>query len=129
MFKKKIFAILIALYILFGSNYRFYRVEASNASVSKTTAKDVKQEPDFGPYMKDLQQTIKKNWTPPRGRESKRVVTAFSIARDGRLLDIKVKESSGIKEVDELAIKAVKLTAPFKALPSDFNSSITLNKL
>lgn len=120
MFKKKAFGILIALYILFSSNYNIYSVEASNMPVSKKTAKEDVQETDFGPYMKDLQQAIKKNWIPPKGKESKHVVVAFSIARDGRLLNLNIKNSSGNKEVDERAIKAVKLTFPFKALPSDF---------
>ena len=81
---------------------------------------DAIREPDFGPYMKELQRRIKMNWDPPKGNESKRVVLLFSIARDGRLLNVKVHKSSGLQTADNAAINAVKLTAPFRPLPPDF---------
>ena len=46
---------------------------------------DAIREPDFGPYMRELQRRIKMNWDPPKGNESKRVVLLFKIAKDGRL--------------------------------------------
>ena len=81
---------------------------------------DALKEPDFGPYMKELQRRIKMNWDPPKGNESKRVVLLFSIARDGRLLNIKVSKSSGLPAADQAAISAVKLTAPFRPLPVEY---------
>ena len=81
---------------------------------------DAIKEPDFGPYMKELQRRIKMNWEPPKGNESKRVVLLFSIARDGRLLNVKVHKSSGLQSADNAAINAVKLTAPFRPLPPEF---------
>ncbi|MCD7779598.1 MAG: hypothetical protein LUH05_02870, partial [Candidatus Gastranaerophilales bacterium] len=38
---------------------------------------DAIKEPDFGPYMKELQRRIKMNWDPPKGNESKRVILLF----------------------------------------------------
>ncbi len=81
---------------------------------------DAIKEPDFGPYMKELQRRIKMNWEPPKDNESKQVVLLFSIARDGRLLNVKVQKSSGLQTADEAAINAVKLTAPFRPLPPEF---------
>ena len=81
---------------------------------------DAIKEPDFGPYMKELQRRIKMNWDPPKGNESKRVVLLFSIARDGRLLNVKVHRSSGLPAADKAAIDAVKLTAPFRPLPPEY---------
>ena len=81
---------------------------------------DAIKEPDFGPYMKELQRRIKMNWDPPKGNESKRVILLFSIARDGRLLNVKVHRSSGLQSADNAAIEAVKLTAPFRPLPPEF---------
>lgn len=81
---------------------------------------DAIRDADFGPYMKELQRRIKMNWDPPKGNESKRVVLLFSIARDGRLLNVKVHRSSGLQAADKAAIDAVKLTAPFRPLPPDF---------
>lgn len=84
---------------------------------------DAIREPDFGPYMKELQRRIKMNWDPPKGNESKRVVLLFSIARDGRLLNVSVHRSSGLPAADKAAIDAVKLTAPFRPLPPDFKGN------
>ncbi len=81
---------------------------------------DAIKEPDFGPYMRDLQRRIKMNWNPPKGNESKRVVLAFTIAKDGRLLKCSVHKSSGLPSADQAALDAVKLTAPFKPLPAEY---------
>ncbi len=84
---------------------------------------DAIREPDFGPYMRDLQRRIKMNWDPPKGNESKRVVLLFKIAKDGRLLSCRVFKSSGLQSADNAALNAVKLTAPFRPLPADFRGS------
>jgi len=81
---------------------------------------DALREPDFGPYMRELQRRIKLNWDPPKGNESKTVVLLFKIAKDGRLLSCKISRSSGLPSADQAALKAVELTAPFKPLPADF---------
>ena len=81
---------------------------------------DAIRQPDFGPYMKDLQRRIKMNWDPPKGNESKRVVLLFKIAKDGRLLNCSVFKSSGLPSADNAALNAVKLTAPFRPLPAEF---------
>ena len=84
---------------------------------------DAIREPDFGPYMRELQRRIKMNWEPPKGNESKRVVLLFVISRDGRLLNVKVHKSSGMPEADRAAISAVQLTAPFKPLPPEYKGN------
>lgn len=81
---------------------------------------DAIREPDFGPYMKELQRRIKMNWDPPKGNESKRVVLLFKIAKDGRLLSCSVFKSSGLPNADNAAINAVKLAAPFRPLPPEY---------
>ncbi len=81
---------------------------------------DALREPDFGPYMRELQRKIKLNWDPPKGNESKRVVLLFRIAKDGRLLTCRVLKTSGLQSADQAALKAVELTAPFRPLPADF---------
>jgi len=81
---------------------------------------DAIREPNFGPYMSELSRRIKANWDPPRGEESKRVVLLFTIARDGRLLNVKVIKSSGTAAADRAALAAVELTAPFRPLPAEF---------
>jgi len=84
---------------------------------------DAIRQPNWGPYMRDLEQRIKRNWTPPKGDSSKRVVIKFTIGRDGRLVAIKTLRSSGSPENDRAAKAAVELTAPFKSLPPEFRGN------
>lgn len=84
---------------------------------------DAIKEPDFGPYMLELQRRIKRNWHPPRGNESKRVVLLFKVSRDGRLLSLKPVKSSGNSETDAAAMDAVKISAPFRPLPPEYRGS------
>ena len=81
---------------------------------------DAIRQPNWGPYMKDLEQRIKRNWSPPKGDSSKRVVITFTIGRDGRLLSAKVTKSSGVPLADRAAMSAIELTAPFRPLPPEF---------
>ncbi|MGN1154289.1 MAG: energy transducer TonB, partial [Candidatus Gastranaerophilaceae bacterium] len=81
---------------------------------------DAIREPDFGPYMRELQRRIKLNWNPPKGNESKRVVLLFKIAKSGRMLSCRVLKSSGLPAADQAALRAVELTAPFRPLPAEF---------
>ncbi len=81
---------------------------------------DAIKEPDFGPYMRELQRRIKRRWNPPRGNKSKRVVLLFKVSKDGRLLSLKVHTPSGQPESDKAAIQAVKTAAPFRPLPPEY---------
>ena len=81
---------------------------------------DAIRQPNWGPYMRDLEQRIKRNWTPPKGDSSKRVIITFTIGRDGRLLSHRVTKSSGVPLADRAAMSAIELTAPFRPLPPEF---------
>lgn len=78
---------------------------------------DALPDPDYGAYMSELQRRIKRNWRPPKAQEDKRVKVYFRIARDGRLLSLKIAHSSGYREADQAALAAVRLSAPFRPLP------------
>ena len=84
---------------------------------------DAIRQPNWGPYMRDLEARIKRNWNPPKGDQSKRVVLLFTIGRDGRLLSIKTVKGSGQPLSDAAAKAAVELTAPFKPLPPEYKGS------
>jgi len=74
--------------------------------------------PDFGPYMADLQLRIKRQWFPPKGCESKRVVAIFRVHRDGHISDLKLVTGSGVPEADDAALNAIQKASPFRALPT-----------
>jgi TonB family protein len=81
------------------------------------------EEPDFGPYIAELQRRIRRNWSPPVEDRSKRVVALFKISRDGRLLSLRIQQSSGSPPADQAAIAAVRASAPFRALPPNYRGN------
>jgi TonB family protein len=85
---------------------------------------DVVQDVDFGPFMADLERRIKRNWTPPRGAESRKVLLLFYLARDGQIVKIETKKSSGDEDADRAAIAAVQASAPFQAFPPQVKEDI-----
>ena len=83
-----------------------------------TRLKDLKN--FWGPYMRELEQRIKRNWIPPKEETSKRVVVTFTVAKDGKLLEQHITKSSGAPLADKAAIDTIKKTAPFRPLPEEF---------
>ncbi len=73
--------------------------------------------PDFGPYMSELQRRIKRAWFPARADLSHRVVVVFKIHSNGQCSDVSIKKSSGISRHDQAAVEAVQNAAPFAPLP------------
>ncbi len=41
---------------------------------------------DWGPYMRNLEGNIKKNWVPPKADKSDRVIVTFRVGKKGELL-------------------------------------------
>lgn len=84
---------------------------------------DAIKSPQWGPYMRELESKIKRNWHPPKGDTSKRVVLLFKVGKRGELLSVKVQKTSGSQSNDQAAISAVQMSAPFRALPPEFTGS------
>ena len=84
---------------------------------------DAIKSPQWGPYMRELESKIKRNWHPPKGDTSKRVVLLFKIGRRGELLSVRVSRPSGSSANDQAAMSAVQMSAPFRALPPEFTGS------
>lgn len=94
---------------------RRQRQQSSLKSVDKKAS-----EPDFGPYIAELQRRIRHNWKPPAVKENKHISVIFRIKRDGSLSGLHIHQSSGFPEADEAALDAVRTTAPFRPLPDNY---------
>ena len=92
----------------------------NNRNKASNTQNNIQDGVDFGQYMRNLQKRIKKNWNPPKGNQSKRVVLNFSLDRKGKVLKYSIVQSSGVKAVDDAAVKALKEAEPFGNLPKKF---------
>ncbi len=94
----------------------------SNPSVSIIDSSDV----DFGPYMANLQRTIKRNWFVTKYANSKteRAVVFFKVNKNGNLSHLQIMEPSGSKEYDQAVLQSVKKAAPFGPLPAGADNSV-----
>ncbi|MBI1859103.1 MAG: energy transducer TonB [Candidatus Melainabacteria bacterium] len=93
-----------------------------NAPSSIAAKKDI----DFGPYMEELQRRIKREWKPPRGNESKRVVVVFKLTKAGELSNLSIKQGSGFIPADDAALLAVREASPFARLPEGAPSLVDI---
>jgi len=91
---------------------------------AKDAGVDVAQDIDYGPFMADLQKRISRNWIPPRGMESRKILVLFYIQRDGQVAKVEVKKSSGDQDADHSAIEAVRVSAPFMAFPPQIKEDL-----
>ena len=73
-------------------------------------------------YLENVSQKIAHYWNPPTGNSTISVVVSFTIHRDGTMSDPEIAKGSGNASLDNLALRAVKLAAPFGALPPGFPS-------
>jgi TonB family protein len=85
---------------------------------------DVMADADFGPFMAELEKRIKKHWVPPRGSDSRKVMLLFYLARDGKLVKIETKKTSGDEETDRAAMAAVQQSTPFMPFPPEVKEDV-----
>lgn len=71
-------------------------------------------------YMRQIDRRIKMNWKPLYYGVSNKIITQFTIAKDGRLLESKIIQSSGNSAEDKAALEAIKNSAPFNPLPPEY---------
>ena len=62
---------------------------------------------------------MKRNWDKPVV-ESNRVFVEFVVAKDGKLVSVKIINTSCDPGVDDSALNAIKFASPFKPLPAGF---------
>ncbi|MBN1879400.1 TonB family protein [bacterium] len=77
-------------------------------------------------YLAMMKSKVSENWIPPFGSfeaENKRVVISFRIDRQGRLLASGIEETSGDTILDQSALRAVIVSAPFPSLPEGYSDS------
>jgi len=72
-------------------------------------------------YLDNVRENIVRAWHYPaqasEERKEGQVDVEFTILKDGRLLDVRILQSSGFGSLDREAIRAVKAASPFKPIP------------
>jgi TonB family protein len=71
-------------------------------------------------YLNNVQQKLERYWNPTSENRSIKVVVSFTIDKNGAISEPSIRSSSGNSTIDNLALRAVKLAAPFGRLPPGF---------
>jgi len=74
-------------------------------------------------YLTNVQAKIQKFWNPPTDNKNLKVVVGFTIFSDGNISVPEIVRSSGDKSIDNLAIRAVSIAAPYGKLSVGFNAN------
>lgn len=72
-------------------------------------------------YLNHVQQRLETYWNPPTENHHIKVVVHFIIYNDGNISEPSIRKSSGNSTIDNIALRAVKLAAPFRKLPPGFS--------
>lgn len=91
-------------------------VQASD-SASKETVVSKEKSPDMTAYMSTVKQKIQRVWRSPDVQSNCVVTVLFSVDKSGALVSNAIKKSSGLPNVDQMAVQAIKKSAPFPKLP------------
>lgn len=68
-------------------------------------------------YIKDIEMSIKLNWTPPVGSNLKKATVKFTVNKDGELVSNVIYLSSGLIEFDKSVLDAIEMSKPYPPLP------------
>ncbi len=81
----------------------------------------------YGWYVDAMTRAISQNWlkslVDSRVSRAPRVYLSFEIARNGKISNLGVQQSSGIPSLDRSAQRAVLASDPLPALPPDYRGS------
>lgn len=121
--------IILTLAILLGN--RTYELKGISKAPNNTTqgqktsgAKDA----EFQPYLEEMHNQISGKWQPPAVNKDAEVIIKFTILRNGHVINPEVAKSSGDKDVDESALKALRRSSPLPPLPMSFpQDQVTVN--
>jgi TonB family protein len=77
-------------------------------------------------YKQNVQSRIEDNFKPPAGLTDKKdasVIASFTIFKDGNISKVSIEQSSGMQTLDNIAIKAIQISAPFGQIPMGFSDN------
>ncbi|MFP4416648.1 MAG: energy transducer TonB, partial [Chitinispirillaceae bacterium] len=77
----------------------------------------------YGWYINAMRNKIERNWQPSVQNPDLSVVVQFVVMINGTIGDVSVKRSSGSASLDNMALRAVKMAAPFGKLPPGFSEN------
>ena len=84
---------------------------------SRSSNRDVVKNFSLDQYLDDVDRRIKRAWFKPDRYKKSEVVVLFDVKSNGVMDNLRLVKNSGVAPADLACLKAVKLAAPFKAIP------------
>jgi protein TonB len=101
-------------------NYDPFREQANSDRADTGSGVDARQDLDMGPYLANVKSQIENQWFSGVSTTSSQVTVHFSIDRSGNLVHSSIEASSGLGQVDDAALDAVRRAGYFGPLPTGY---------
>lgn len=106
-----------------GTNNQVENNYPKQKEVQQSQEKNNAEQIDWAAYMKRVERKIELNWIPKKESQDRITTIVFKINKNGELVSYKVLKSSGSAAADEIAIDALRISAPFAPLPSEYKGN------
>lgn len=83
-------------------------------------------EVNYTSYMAKMKKDIQAKWKPPKGLEERTIVATFSILKNGSITEPSIIDGTGVEEIDQSALDALKAASPLDPLPTGAPESIQI---
>lgn len=90
-----------------------------SGTLAQPASADTQEEQAF---QRKVVTAIRQHWDPPTALQTAEPVVLFKIRNDGKVDDIRIKQSSGNATADKLAIAAVRAAGSFVPFPTTINA-------
>ena len=78
-------------------------------------------------YVNNVQAKVERNWRPATEIPDVHVVVSFTILMNGTISEPKLKHSCGNAALDNLALRAIRVSAPFGKMPIKWGRSLDID--
>lgn len=113
------FVIVTAIIMFGGYSYQLNGVNPVVGSKSSGGAVNG----NLSAYSDAMHEKISSKWSPPAVDKDSRVVLEFTIQKNGHVINPKIYKSSGNKQLDDSAMKALRSASPLPPLPLNFEQN------
>ena len=122
--------VILSVVAVFGNRSYELKGLAKTSQPQQSQSKETSGSgsPEFQPYLEEIHKQISGKWQPPAVNKDSEVVLKFTILKNGHVVDEQVSQSSGVKDVDESALTALRRSSPLPPLPLSFpRDQVTVN--
>ena len=110
-----IFIALEFVLLISASTFCAHQAQANDPNTNEVTVKE--KSPDMTAYMATVTKKIQSVWRSPDVPSHCTVTVLFTVDKNGGLSANAIKKSSGLPNIDQLALQTIKKSTPFAKLP------------